>query len=522
LSNRACFEQELMGFVKDAIAAWEEEHLSALGDTDEGPELEGEPRNTATPKSTEEWDANASNLPPENANATDEQLTHFAATSESNFSGSQEDSHAEPQNLTLQRTAPHASEAIAVSGSTVKLEKENTSEAIPPTQVDLVSAVLVQVEDDESLTPSGLPLQPTVVRVEEKRAVISSTAALEKVEVIEAPLSQLHPHSDDFVYADRTSEDESDDIEERRSSGDTSSEHHAPRQYDDAPLNSSLDVSDSEHLCGDDAYHSGDVSMVRVGRSTMGGDAEYGTAGSDHDEEFSEVFALSHGPGVAPARQKELSLPICAVVGAESLLGSHVVQSLLNARTHRVRALVASAESAELLSRMQHASELLSVSEIGRLDQSSSQVPLRGSLRGVETVVNCSDTISLDVRLSRVADAMLAAARNLADAVGAAGSTVNRVVHCGSDLACWDPRTSQSSTLAIEPDLDENDWFSIMDNDRKVSHAEAYGWTAAEMLLWARAAGDRVPYTLCSVVSSLLLGPLCSPSQSSAPGPRVS
>jgi hypothetical protein len=41
------------------------------------------------------------------------------------------------------------------------------------------------------------------------------------------------------------------------------------------------------------------------------------------------------------------------------------------------------------------------------------------------------------------------------------------------------------------------------------------------MLLWARAAGDRVPYTMCSVISSLLLGPLLSPSHSAEPGLKV-
>lgn len=291
-----------------------------------------------------------------------------------------------------------------------------------------------------------------------------------------------------------------------------------------SPLNSSLDLSDSEHLRGDDAFNTGEDSVLhtRPESERVIAHEELGFVGNSEQldqDHSSEVFALSHGPGVTAQRAEELSLPVCAVVGADTLLGSHVTRSILLARSHHVRALVTSSDAAEFLSEI--TSGDLSVIETGELELSSSQVPLRGALRGVETVVNCSELRLSEVRTSRVADMMLAAARTLADAIGHPGSSVRRLIHCGTDLAVWDPRVSQPNTVAIEPDLDENDWFSIMDDDRKVSHAEAYGRTAAEMLLWARAAGDRVPYTMCSVISSLVLGPLYSSSQCSAAGPKV-
>jgi hypothetical protein len=249
-----------------------------------------------------------------------------------------------------------------------------------------------------------------------------------------------------------------------------------------SPLNSSLDLSDKEQpLYADDDYQP-DGSIVlptagHVDECVRRSDRECVTRVSvDVDQDrSSDIFALSHGPGVLPGRMQTAYLPICAVVGAETLLGSHVVQRLLAGRTHCVRALVRSAAAAGFLrvACMEHDSDhLLTIVEVGQLTSSSSQIPLRGALRGVRCVVNCTDVTCQDTRTGRVADRAVAAARALADAAGAPGSSVLRFIHSGSDLSVWDPRSSQRDGIAIEPELDENCWFGIDDPDRKNSHAE--------------------------------------------------
>jgi hypothetical protein len=124
------------------------------------------------------------------------------------------------------------------------------------------------------------------------------------------------------------------------------------------------------------------------------------------------------------------------------------------------------------------------------------------------------------VTLSRVTDRAVGIAKLIADVAGAPGTSVERLIHVGSATSVFDPRNGDASVDG-EMELDERCWFDCSDESRKVSDAEAFGSTAAEMLLWARAAGDRVPYTMCSVVPATVLGTLLTPSHASSAGHRL-
>lgn len=287
-------------------------------------------------------------------------------------------------------------------------------------------------------------------------------------------------------------------------------------------LNSSLDRSESEHVDTEDAIDTLD------GISKVAGSQSYSSSSLCVDQALGEwggnfttspVYGRMAENSSSRAVLDTKGYPRCAIIGAETFLGSHVLQALLLTRSHHIKALVTSPAIPEHFSLL--VSDFLSVVLIGDPSLPASRRALHDALHDAETVVDCSDVDLTDVRTSQVADTILESAKGLVAALDHPSSSVKRLIYCGSDLAVWDPRESSLNSTAIESELDENDWFSIMDDDRKLSHAEAHGRTAAEMYLWTRAAGDRVPYSMCSVISSLVLGPVLSSTHTSTAGPLV-
>lgn len=287
--------------------------------------------------------------------------------------------------------------------------------------------------------------------------------------------------------------------------------------------NSSLETSESVGVSVGDAFENfGEIADL-VESQSFTAPLSWGEPKQEDDvsEKHTSCPVSWSTLGVAAPRATfaKQSVPSCAVLGAETFLGSHVLQQLLLSRSHHIKALVTSAEAPEHFSHM--TSDLLSVVLIGNLQLQPSRAALHDALCNVGTVVDCSDLDLSNVRTSQVADAVLESARVLVAAMEHPNSSVKRLIYCGNDLAVWDPRDSRLSGSNIEPDLGENDWFSIMEDDRKLSHAEAHGRTAAEIYLWTRASGDRGPYSMCAVISSLVLGPILSSSHAFHRGPQV-
>lgn len=289
-------------------------------------------------------------------------------------------------------------------------------------------------------------------------------------------------------------------------------------------LNSSLDRSENECLDPDDNFeNSHEISDFISSRSqgpspssALVGRPLQDLCGKHSSSPVSRRLEEILSPRAIFAKRR---LPLCAVIGAETLLGSHVMEALLLTRSHHIKALVTSDKVPEHFSGL--ASDVLSIVLIGGLSEASSRIVLSDALCNAETVVDCTEVDLSNVRLRQVADTILESARGLVAALDHPNSSVKRLIYCGSDLAVWDPRELSLNSTTIEPELDENNWFAIMSDDRKLSHAEAHGRTAAEMYLWTRAAGDRVPYSMCSVIPSLVLGPVLSTTHAFTAGPLV-
>jgi nucleoside-diphosphate-sugar epimerase len=290
-----------------------------------------------------------------------------------------------------------------------------------------------------------------------------------------------------------------------------------------SPLNSSFDCSDRVYavrpLDEDDDW------MPPEWDSTARSESDRKMSLSASRTESISAVHQRNTVEVKRATAPRSDKPIVAVVGAESLLGSHIVCDVLNRGTRLVRAVVASAEDGAFLLHLPNARTLLEIIAVGDLCHSSSQIPLRGALRGVRYVVNAfvasaGNPAARPSTLARFADRAVAAASAIAGAAGAPGSSVVRLVHIGSDTAVFDPRSGAPERDG-EIELDETCWYDVTDESRKFTEGEAFGSTAAEMLLWAGAAGDRVPYSMCSVIPSIMMGPMITPAHASSPGHKL-
>lgn len=342
-----------------------------------------------------------------------------------------------------------------------------------------------------------------------------------------SPVSGTEEGKEDIMEKDGASEEQHSSLKGRLGA-DVLDELFPPSP---TPLNSSLDVSGKSRpppvIPGDACAHqteSNSLSGVQDDRIDDASFQEYSSHMSLEQDLSSDVFSGAFAPGPLLPRPRAFLMPICAVVGAETFLGSHVVQDLLREGGYVVRALVQSAAAASFLSVLDTSGEgLLSIVEIGSLTSTESDIPLRGALREVRCVINCYDALAADGKQSRVAERCVVAARSLSDAISAPGSSVLRLIHVGSSLSVFDPRRENvcRDGEAIEPELDENCWFAIDDAERKFSDPQAFGETASEMLLWSRASGDRAPYSMCSLVPSLLLGPIFTPAHANAAGSRL-
>lgn len=135
---------------------------------------------------------------------------------------------------------------------------------------------------------------------------------------------------------------------------------------------------------------------------------------------------------------------------------------------------------------------------------------LEDAFRGAHAVIHA---LPVGVQMRRMT-ALMPSSRvmdsidSVVDAASATGSTVKRLIHLSQELSVFDPLNHSAGTSAT---LGEEDWYDVSRNDRVASDYISYAHTVAEMKLWSRATRPTIPFTVCSVVPTFVMGPVLSP-----------
>ncbi|PXF41371.1 Cinnamoyl-CoA reductase 1 [Gracilariopsis chorda] len=215
----------------------------------------------------------------------------------------------------------------------------------------------------------------------------------------------------------------------------------------------------------------------------------------------------------------EAEAPLVAVTGGLSFLGSHVVARMLM-KGYFVRTIVPQGANADFLLRLNGASRRLQIIPVRDPAAEDARSAMLLAFRGVSTVVHAasfsthSGKITKQVASKRIVDALKIAL----DAASAPGNVVINFIYLSSELSVYDP-TQHSKHKTVQ--LTENDWFDCSRPSRESSHAFAFAHTVAEMRLWARVGKGNLPFNVCSVIPSFVLGPVLS-SRQVASTPSVS
>lgn len=200
--------------------------------------------------------------------------------------------------------------------------------------------------------------------------------------------------------------------------------------------------------------------------------------------------------------------PLVAVTGGLSYLGSHVVARML-AKNYFVRTIVPQGANSDFLLRLPGAAERLQIIHVRDPAAEDARSSLLIGFRGVTTVIHAASfsthggKVPKTVTSKRIVNAL----RIALDVASAPGNIVANFIYVSSELTVFDPSMHSRRDVA---QLTEDDWYDCSKQARESTHPFAYAHTVAEMRLWARAGRGALPFNVCSVIPSFLIGPVLS------------
>lgn len=203
--------------------------------------------------------------------------------------------------------------------------------------------------------------------------------------------------------------------------------------------------------------------------------------------------------------------PLVAVTGGLSYLGSHVVARMLT-KGFYVRAIIPQGASTDFLTRLPGAQTRLQLVPVRDPAAEDARATMLIAYRGVSTVIHAASFSTHGGKLPKnVASRRIVNALKLSlDAASTPGNVVTNFIYISSELTVFDPsRHPRHQNVQ----LTENDWFDCSRSSRETTHAFAYAHTVAEMRLWARVGRGGLPFNVCSVIPSFVLGPILSTRQ---------
>lgn len=175
-----------------------------------------------------------------------------------------------------------------------------------------------------------------------------------------------------------------------------------------------------------------------------------------------------------------------------------------------MRAIVPQGANVDFLLRMPDAESRLQVIPVRDPAAEDARSSMLLAFRGVSTVVHAASfsthggKIPKNIASKRIVDAL----KISLDAASAAGSVVINFIYISSEMTVYDP-SQHRRRKSVE--LSEKDWFNCSRVvGRESTNAFAYAHTVAELRLWARTGRGGLPFNVCSVIPSFLLGPVLS------------
>lgn len=228
-----------------------------------------------------------------------------------------------------------------------------------------------------------------------------------------------------------------------------------------------------------------------------------------------ETFSVpvSHSNGAATIRFMKAAIsagsPLAAVTGGLGYLGSHVVARML-AKGYFVRSIVPQGANVDFLLRLPGADTRLQIIPVRDPAAEDARSAMLLAFRGVSTVVHAASFSTHGGKLSKSAASkrIVDALKISLDAASTAGNVVTNFIYLSSEMTVFDPSQHSRRKTA---ELGEDDWFDCSKSSRESSNAFAYAHTVAELRLWARAGRGHLPFNVCSVIPSFVLGPILSP-----------
>lgn len=238
---------------------------------------------------------------------------------------------------------------------------------------------------------------------------------------------------------------------------------------------------------------------------------------SEHSQRVSSAspqstVPASHVNGATSTRFMQDAIaanaPLVAVTGGLGYVGSHVVARML-AKGYFVRTLVPQGANVDFLLQLEGADKRLQIVPVRDLAAEDARSALLIAFRGVSTVVHAASFSAHTGKLTkstaskRIVDAL----KISLDTASAAGNVVTNFIYLSSEMAVFDPAKHPRRKVV---ELTENDWYDCSRSSRETSDAFAYAHTVAEMRLWARVGHGGLPFNVCTVVPSFVMGPVLS------------
>lgn len=202
------------------------------------------------------------------------------------------------------------------------------------------------------------------------------------------------------------------------------------------------------------------------------------------------------------------NVPLIAVIGGLGYLGSHVVARLLT-KGYFVRALVPQKANTDFLKCLPGANTRLQIIEIRDPSAEDALSTMLIAFRGASTVIHAATfsthagKIPKHVTSRRIVDALKIAL----DAASTPGNIITNFIYVSSEMTVFDPTQHSRRKVAY---ITENDWYDCSRSSREMAQPFAYAHTVAEMRLWARVGRSGLPFNMCSVIPSFMLGPVLS------------